>query len=79
MRASENPLKNVCENANRHAWWCTLGGVVTFAKEKMLELMLINLGKKERGFGVLRALGWLLEWNTALIHCALDQIFMWVV
>ena len=41
--------------------------------------MLINLGKKERGFGVLRTLGWLLEWNTALIHYALDQIFKWVV
>jgi len=39
--------------------------------------MLINLRKKERHFGVLRTLGWLLEWNTALIHCALDQLFMW--
>ena len=47
MRASENPLKNVCENANRHAWWCTLGGVGTFAKEKVLELMLINLWEKK--------------------------------
>ena len=47
VRASENPLKNVCENANRHAWWCTLGGVGTFAKEKELELILINFGKQE--------------------------------
>ena len=23
--------------------------------------------------------GWTLEWNTALIHCVLDQIFSWVV
>ena len=61
VRASENPLKNVCENANRHAWWCTLGGVGTFAKEKMLELMLINFGNQERFFGVLRKLDWLLE------------------
>ena len=22
---------------------------------------------------------WLLEWNTALIHCVLDQVFSWVV
>ena len=50
VRASENPLKNVCENANRHAWWCTLGGVGTFAKEKVLELMLINLGEERKGF-----------------------------
>ena len=41
--------------------------------------MLINFGEKERFFGVLRTLGWLLKWNTALIHCALDQELMWVV
>ena len=41
--------------------------------------MLINLEKKGRVFGVLRTLGWLLKWNTALIHCALDQELMWVV
>ena len=54
-------------------------GVGTFAKEKVLELMLINLRKKERCFGVLRRLGWLLEWNTTLIHCVLDQVFSLVV
>ena len=41
--------------------------------------MLINLGKEERFFGVLRKLGWILEWNTALIHYVLDQVFSWVV
>ena len=39
-----NPLKNVCENANT----LVLGGVGTFAKEKLLELNWINLEK--RGF-----------------------------
>ena len=38
-------------------WWCWH----TFAKEKELELMFINLGKQERLFGVLRRLDWLLE------------------
>ena len=33
----------------------------------MLELILFNLEKKEKSFGVLRTLGWLLDWNTALI------------
>ena len=41
--------------------------------------MLINFGKQERFFGFLRKLGGLLEWNTALIHCVLDQVFSWVV
>ena len=41
--------------------------------------MLINFGKQGRLFGVLRKLGGLLEWNTALIHCVLDQVFSWVV
>ena len=41
--------------------------------------MLINFGKQGRLFGVLRKLGGLLEWNTALIHCVLDQEFSWVV
>ena len=67
-----------------YTWWWfflkrTLGGVGTFAKEKVLELMLIDLGKQETLFGVLQKLGWLLEWNTTLIHCVLDQIFNWVV
>jgi hypothetical protein len=53
------------------------GGVGTFAKEK--ELMLINFGKQERFLGFLRKLGCHLEWNTALIHCVLDQVFSWVV
>jgi len=28
--------------------WCTLGGVGTFAKEKVLELIWINLEERER-------------------------------
>jgi hypothetical protein len=47
--------------------------------EKVLELILINLVKGERFFGVLWTLGWILEWNTALIHCDLDKLSIWVV
>jgi hypothetical protein len=50
-------LKNDYENANTLAH----GGVGTFGKEKVLELTLINLVKRERFFGVLRTLGWLLD------------------
>ena len=44
-----NPLKNVYENANT----LSLGGVGTFAKDKLLKLNWINLEKRERFFGVL--------------------------
>ena len=47
-------------------------GVGTFAKEKVLELILINLEKREKAFGVLQTFRWLLVWNTALIHFDLD-------
>ena len=43
-----------------------------FAKEKVLKLIMFNLEKREKSFGVLRTLGWLLDWNTALIHFDLD-------
>ena len=42
-------MENVCKNANA----LTLGGIGTFAKEKLLELNWINLEKTERFFGVL--------------------------
>ena len=48
-----NPLKNICENANTLA----LGGVSTFAKEKLLGLNWINSEKRERFFGVLQTIG----------------------
>jgi hypothetical protein len=32
------------------------------------------LEKREIFFGVLQTLGWLLEWNTTLIHYELDQV-----
>ena len=66
-----NLLKNVCENGNTLA----LGD----AKEKKLELLWINLEKRKRFFGVLRTIGWSLDWNTILIHCDLDQVCMWDV
>jgi hypothetical protein len=57
----------------------TLDGVGTFAKEKLLELNWINLEKRKRFFGVLRTIGFSLDWNSALIHYALDQICKWDV
>ena len=47
-----NPLKNICENANT----LELGGVDTFAKEKLLELNWINLEKRESFFSVLQTM-----------------------
>ena len=46
-----------CENANTLAHGGIIGGVGTFAKEKVLESILINLEKREKFFGVLRTLG----------------------
>ena len=57
----------------------TLGGVGTFAKEKVLELKWINSEKRRRLFGVFRTLGWLLDWNSVLILCDLELVFMWDV
>ena len=70
-----NHLKNICENADTLA----LDGVGTFAKDKLLELNWINLEKRESFFGVLQTIVWFLVWNSALIHCALDQICKWIV
>ena len=70
-----NPLNFFYENANTLA----LGGVGTFANEKKLELLWINLEKRKRFFGVLRTIGWSLDWNTVFIHCYLDQVCMWDV
>ena len=54
-----------------YTWWCS-----HICKEKGVGVDVDQLGKEERRFGVLRTLGWILEWNTALIHCALDQVFI---
>ena len=35
--------------------------------------------EEERRFGVLRTLGWPLEWNTAFVHFVLNHLFSWVV
>jgi hypothetical protein len=72
-------LKNDCERLTHlhkmvYTWWCWY-----FAKEAVLELIMLNLEKSERFFGVLWTLGWLLKWNTALICCELDQVLLWVV
>ena len=72
-------MENICEKLTHihmvvHTWWCG-----TFAKENKLELLRINLEKRKRFFGVLQTIGWSLDWNTALIHCDLDQVCMWDV
>ena len=54
-----------------YTWWCW-----HICKGEGVGVDVDQLGKEERCFGVLRTLGWLLEWNTALIHCALDQVFI---
>ena len=50
-----------------YTWWCW-----HIYKGEGVGVDVDQLEKEERCFGVLRTLGWLLEWNTALIHCALD-------
>ena len=54
-----------------YTWWCW-----HICKGEGVGVDVDQLGKEERRFGVLRTLGRLLEWNTALIHCALDQVFI---
>ena len=57
-----------------YTWWCW-----HICKGESVGVDADQLGKEERHFSVLRTLGWLLEWNIALIHCVLDQVFSWVV
>ena len=57
-----------------YTWWCW-----HICKGEGVGVDVDQLGKQERFFGVLRKLGWLLEWNIALIHCVLDQVFSWIV
>ena len=33
----------------------------------------------KRVFVVLLTMGWILEWNSGLIHCVSDPLFSWVV
>ena len=55
VRASENPLKNDCENANTHTctWWCSLCGVGTFAEAKVLEKIELKLLNELAGLCVI--------------------------
>jgi hypothetical protein len=66
VRARENPLKNDCENANTHAH----GDV---------HLVVLAHLQRRNCFGVSWTIGLTMEWDTALIHFALDQVTIWVV
>jgi hypothetical protein len=50
-----------------YTWWCW-----HIYKGEGVGVDFDQLGEGRKFFGVLRTLGWLLEWNTALIHCDLD-------
>ena len=43
--------KMIVKMLTYNTWWCTLGGVRTFAKDKKLELKRINLEMKKRRKG----------------------------
>ena len=76
VKSSENPLKMIVKmQTHMHMvlfTWCCWH----ICKGESVGVDVDQLGKEERCFGVLQTLGWLLEWNTAMIHCALDQVFM---
>ena len=57
-----------------YTWWCW-----HICKGKGVGVDVDQLEEERKVFQCSPTLGWLLEWNTALIHCALDQVFMWVV
>ena len=57
-----------------YTWWCW-----HICKGEVVGVELDQLGEERGFFGVLRTIGWLLIWNSALIHCALDQICKWDV
>ena len=79
VRSNKNPLKIIVKMLTHMHMvlftWCFWH----ICKGEGVGVDVDQLGKQEMLFGVLRKLGWLLEWNTALIHCVLDQIFSWVV
>ena len=57
-----------------YTWWCW-----HICKGEGVGVDVDQLGKQERLFGVLWRLGWILEWNSGLIHYSLDPLFSWVV
>ena len=57
-----------------YTWWCW-----HICKEEVVGVDVDQLWEVRKVFGFLRKLSGILEWNTALIHCVLDQVFSWVV
>ena len=79
VRSSENPLKMIVKMLTHmhmvlFTWCCW-----HICKGEGVGVDVDQLGKQERLFGVLRKLGWILEWNSGLIHYILDPLFSWVV
>ena len=78
VRSNENPLKIIVKMLTHMHMvlftWCFWH----ICKGEGVGVDVDQLGKQERLFGVLRKLGWILEWNTTSIHCVLDPIFSWV-
>ena len=78
VRSSENPLKIIVKMLTHmhmvlFTWCCWY-----ICKGECVGVDIDQLGEARNVFRC-SILGWLLEWNTALIHCDLDQIFNWVV
>ena len=79
VRSSKNPLKMIVKmltymNLVLFTWCCW-----HICKEEGVGVDVDQLGKAGKVFRCSPELGWILEWNTDLIHCVLDQIFSWVV
>ena len=79
VRSSENPLKMIVKMLTHmhivvFTWWCW-----HICKGEVVGVDVDQLWEARKVFGSLRKLGCPLEWNTALIHCVLDQVFSWVV
>ena len=79
MRSSENPLKmNVKMLTHMHMvlfTWCCWH----ICKGESVGVDVDQLGEARNIFRRFPETSWILEWNTALIHCVLDQIFSWIV
>jgi hypothetical protein len=53
-----------------YTWWCW-----HIYKREDVGVDLDQLREEKKGFGVLRTLGWSLDWNFVLTHFALDQTY----
>ena len=79
VRSSENPLKIIVKMLTQmhmvlFTWCCW-----HICKGEGVGVDVDQLGEARSHFGVLRTLGWILEWNFGFIHYVLDPLFSWVV